>query len=611
MRVIFCNLFLTMPDSNNAPDHRDGIGSHQGPPSLNLETLRYFGPFLSQHWKRLWACLAILILTSTQSAVMGLLPAFLTRYWQPDGVAMLLWGIGALMAYRLIMFALEALESYWFAYISQCFSRDARLAIYRKMGRIPAGAMGQQSIGELAQRSTGDVMRIQNWVAPLMPTAVSDVLQVLFVGGALFWLSPGFALILIPSILVGNWLLVKVRAKLRSLARECQLRSEGLLTRFIEGASGYRDLVASGRFRHAADRFGEELDGLRVTAVRMTMAGYFAGAIPALAFMLLFFGFYFFKLSDGAEAGDVVYLGKVMSFAALLMNFQGPLLSLAYFFNETAMASPSFNALRSLLEMPEVADNPGGESPKDGQVTVADLTFSYHPEQTPVLNNLNFNIPDGSFTAIIGQTGSGKTTLFLLLLRLLEPNSGVLKIGGVPLRDVGLLDLRESIGFIPQAPFIFDASIRENILMGLSEEEVGIERLEKAIHLAQLDGLIEGRKESGGMDAPVGPNGASLSGGERQRIALARVFLRDPKVIVCDEYTANIDNATARLIQEALALHFAGRTRIAITHQLYTVRNADHIVVLENGEISGMGSHEELLEKPGLYKDLWEVQSLS
>lgn len=596
-----------MPDSEKEAAHPQD----NGPPSLSLETLRYFKPFLAPHWKRLWACLVILIVTSTQSAVMGLLPAFLTKYWRPDGLTVLLWGIGALMAFRLIMFALEALESYWFAYISQCFSRDARLAIYRKMGRIPAGAMGRQSIGELAQRSTGDVMRIQNWVAPMMPSAVSDVLQILFVGAALFWLSPGFALILIPSILLGNWLLVRVRARLRSLARECQVRSEGLLTSFIEGASGYRDLVASGRFRYAADRFGEDLDGLRVTAVRMTMSGYFAGAVPALAFMLLFFGFYFYKFGDESAAGDVVYLGKVMSFAALLMSFQGPLLSLAYFFNETAMASPSFNALRSLLEMPEVADNPKGKVPKDGRVAVEDLTFSYNPGQPPILKNLNFNIPDGSFTAIIGQTGSGKTTLFLLLLRLLEPNSGVLKIGGVPLRDVGLLDLRESIGFIPQSPFIFDASIRENILMGLSEEEVGTDRLEKAIHLAQLDGLISSRQTSGGMDAPVGPNGASLSGGERQRVALARVFLRNPKVIVCDEYTANIDNATARLIQEALASHFAGRTRIAITHQLYTVRNADHIIVLEDGKISGIGSHDELLEKPGLYKDLWEVQSLS
>ena len=177
--------------------------------------------------------------------------------------------------------------------------------------------------------------------------------------------------------------------------------------------------------------------------------------------------------------------------------------------------------------------------------------------------------------------------------------------------DPDLAELRETVGFIPQTPFIFDASIKENILMGMTEEAVGTERLHKAISLAQLDGLIASRASAGGADAPVGSGGASLSGGERQRIALARVFLREPRVIICDEYTANIDNATARLIQQALAAHFAGRTRIVITHQLYTVRDADRIIVLERGRVSGSGTHEEMLAQPGLYRDLWEVQKLA
>lgn len=581
-----------------------------GPPPLTLETLRHFQPFFEPHRKRLWGCFLILVAGGAVPAVMGLIPAFLTQNWDPDRLSKLWWGLGALLAFQVLMFVLHALESYWFAQISQSFTRDARLAVFRKMGRLPAGAMGQRSIGELAQRSTGDVMRIQAWIAPQLPVALSEALQAFFVGAALFWLSPWFALVLLPAILIGNWLLQKIRHRLRALARECQVRSETLLTRFIEGAAGYRDLVASGRYRHAAQRFGGELDGLRITAVRMTMAGYFGGALPSLGFTLLLFGFYFMKLSDTASAGDVQYLGKILSSAALLMSFQGPIISLTRFFNETAMAAPSFHELRALLELPEVADIAEGKSPANGEVAIENLTFRYSPEQPPILNKLEFTVPDGSFTAIIGQTGSGKTTLFHLLLRLLEPSSGGLKLGGVPLREVGLLELRESVGFIPQSPFIFDASIRENILMGLSEGEVGLDRLDQAIHLAQLDGLIAARRNAGGVDAPVGPNGASLSGGERQRIALARVFLRDPKVIVCDEYTANIDNATARLIQKALASQFAGRTRIVITHQLYTVRDADRIVVLEKGEVGATGTHRELIGRPGLYRDLWEVQRL-
>ena len=146
--------------------------------------------------------------------------------------------------------------------------------------------------------------------------------------------------------------------------------------------------------------------------------------------------------------------------------------------------------------------------------------------------------------------------------------------------------------------------------MGVPEQYDDAE-IDRAIQLAQLDNLVRKRTRTGGVEAPVGPGGSTLSGGERQRIALGRIFLRKPEVIVCDEYTANIDNATARLIQKSLAEVFAGKTRIVITHQLYTVRDADKIIVLDRGRVVGAGTHEELLEdEHGLYREMWEVQRL-
>jgi ABC-type multidrug transport system fused ATPase/permease subunit len=243
-------------------------------------------------------------------------------------------------------------------------------------------------------------------------------------------------------------------------------------------------------------------------------------------------------------------------------------------------------------------------------VQVEDLNFAYSAGGPQIIRDASFEIEDGSFTAIVGQTGSGKTTLFYLLLRLLEPQGGTIKIGGVPLSKVRLADLRDFLGFIPQAPFIFDATIRDNLCMGVPEEYTD-EEVEKAIKLAQLEELVEKRTSTGGSEAPVGPGGSTLSGGERQRIALGRIFLRKPEIIVCDEYTANIDNATARLIQKSLAEVFAGKTRIVITHQLYTVRDADRIIVLDRGCVVGAGTHEELLaQEHGLYREMWEVQRL-
>ena len=229
-------------------------------------------------------------------------------------------------------------------------------------------------------------------------------------------------------------------------------------------------------------------------------------------------------------------------------------------------------------------------------------------EPKPVIDDINIRIQPGTFAAIVGQSGSGKTTLFYLLLRLLEPSDGEVSLGGVRLNEIPLAELRNYIGFIPQSPFIFSGSIRQNLLMGAPAGDVPEERILHAVRMAKLESLIEKRRNAGGLDAPVGAGGASLSAGERQRIALGRLFLRDPQVIVCDEYTANIDNATARLIQDALKTQFADKTRVVITHQLYTIRGADLIFVLDHGKIVDQGTHQELFARGGLYRDMWEVQ---
>ena len=292
------------------------------------------------------------------------------------------------------------------------------------------------------------------------------------------------------------------------------------------------------------------------------------------------------------------------------MMLQGPAMTLINFLTESALSAPSFYEVKRLLETPDVDTSRAVRSPAHSAIELDHVSFSYHPGAPLILDDVSFRIEPGSYTAIIGQTGSGKSTLFYLLLRLLEPTRGQIKVGDVPLPEIPLKELRDYLGFIPQAPFIFDATIKENLCMGVPGEEVSDEAIAKAIALAQLDRLVQKRTSTGGVEAPVGPGGATLSGGERQRVALGRIFLRDPQIIICDEYTANIDNATARVIKDALAETFAGRTRIVITHQLYTVRDADNILVLDGGRIVESGSHTDLIGRDGLYKEMWEVQRL-
>jgi ATP-binding cassette subfamily B protein len=208
----------------------------------------------------------------------------------------------------------------------------------------------------------------------------------------------------------------------------------------------------------------------------------------------------------------------------------------------------------------------------------------------------------------VGQSGSGKTTIFNLLLRLLDPTNGKILINDQPLDSVDEKRLKKIMGLIPQDPFIFNSSLRENLLMA-SADGLDEKLLNRAVDLAQLREFVQSRED--GLDFVAGHMGRNLSAGEKQRLALARLIVQDPEIIICDEYTANIDVKTAGLIHEVMRSEFAGRTRIIITHQLYTIKGADHIIVLDRGMIVQAGSHEELLAQPGVYRDLWELQKLS
>jgi len=579
-------------------------------PRLTSALLGYFWKYLRQDQGKLILSTVLLTVTAAIPAVMGLLPMLLTANWTPEGLPYLWWGLAGLFFLGLLGTGLHFLITYWTAQISQGFSLRVRLAIFRKIGSLPTASMNSQSIGTLAHRSTGDVMTIQEMLTPRLPEALNDAAQLVFMAVALFILGPLYALVALVASPLILLLVNRVNRRVQHLAREAQRQSEGIMTHFIEGVAGYRDLVAAGRFGDAAKAFEKRLDGLRRNAIRTSVFSFAAGIFPYLGFTILLFIYYFVKTTDQSAVGNMEYIGKVLSFAGLLSMIQGPAMQLVNFLTEAALSAPSFHEVRKLLETPDVEDIATGRELQGRGVSVRDVTFGYDPGAPPILDRVSFEIEDGSFTAIVGQTGSGKSTLFYLLLRLLEPGSGTIEVGGVPLRETSLAQLRDFIGFIPQSPFIFDATIRENLCMGVPGENFDDARINRALELAQLEPLVKKRTRSGGVEAPVGPGGSTLSGGERQRIALGRIFLREPEIIVCDEYTANIDNATARLIQTALARVFAGKTRVVITHQLYTVRDADKIIILDRGKVVASGTHDELLAQGGLYRDMWEVQRL-
>lgn len=579
-------------------------------PTLNREMVGYFWRFLQEDRGKLWITFLLLLIAGALPTAMGLVPALLTSNWTPNRIHLLWWGLAALLVFSVLVHLMHWAQTYLSAMVSQNFGRRVRVAIFRKLGNLPAMAMSQQSVGSLAYRSTSDVIRIQDLLMPALPLLLSNAAQLVFLTIALFVLGGSFALLGLILVPVICFVVARLNRRLRDYARSGQKQSEEIMTRFIEGVGGYRDLVAAGRFTDAVEGFDRRVNQFRQIQIRTTMLNNWASLIPLFAFTLFVFAYYFARTMNLSMIGNMEYIGKVLSFGSLVAMVEAPALGLSKFFTDASLCAPSFHAVRRLLDAPEVGDIAQGRKPVSADIELEKIRFSYRPGGAPILDDVSLKIAAGSFTAIVGQTGSGKSTLFYLLLRLLEPTAGRVLLGGIPIREMSLTDLREYVGFIPQAPFIFDATIRENLCMGVPQDQFEEERINQAIRMARLEKLVASRSQTGGVDAPVGPGGATLSGGERQRIALGRIFLRDPQIIVCDEYTANIDNATARLIHETLAKVFAGKTRVVITHQLYTVRGADEILVLDKGRIVATGTHQQLIEQGGLYREMWEVQRL-
>jgi ABC-type multidrug transport system fused ATPase/permease subunit len=308
-------------------------------------------------------------------------------------------------------------------------------------------------------------------------------------------------------------------------------------------------------------------------------------------------------------------IGATISYVLFLQQFLHIYSIIYNFVQQAALTAPSFQSLRMMLtpeprRFAQIAPTKAGD-PAAGLSPVLSIKFdgvSMRFNGRGIFEGLEFSIPGGKLSAIVGQSGSGKTTIFNLLLRLLDPTGGRILINDQLLEQIDEKQLKKLMGLIPQDPFIFNCSLRENLLMA-SADGLDDRLLNRAVDLAQLREFVESRE--GGLDFVAGHMGRNLSAGEKQRLALARLIVQDPEIIICDEYTANIDVKTAGLIHEVMRSEFSRRTRIIITHQLYTIKGADHIVVLDKGNIAQAGTHEELFAQRGVYKDLWELQKLT
>jgi ATP-binding cassette subfamily B protein len=303
--------------------------------------------------------------------------------------------------------------------------------------------------------------------------------------------------------------------------------------------------------------------------------------------------------------------GTLVLFLNYSRRFVYPMRQMGQIINGYQYAQAAGERIVGLLDMePRVADAPDARELDgvEGGVEFDGVDFSYRDEsgepEEEVLHDVSFTAEPGDYVGLVGPTGAGKSTTMKLLLRFYDPDAGTVRLDGTDVRDVTLRSLRESVGYVSQEPYLFYGSVRENVAYGLPDADP--DDVREAAELAGAHEFVADLED--GYDTMVGERGVKLSGGQRQRIALARAILRDPDVLVLDEATSHVDNETEAVIQNSLEDLIADRTTFAIAHRLSTVRNADQILVMDDGEIVERGTHDDLLERGGLYANLWNVQ---
>ncbi len=483
---------------------------------------------------------------------------------------------------------------------------DMRRDLYDKLQRLSVQYYDQRATGDLMTRVIDDVNAVERVLIDGIEQGSTAILGLVGVGYMMWSFDVKLTLwSMLPfPLLVAGAALYTTTAHKRY--RQQRVATSAMNALLHDNLQGIRQIKGFGREPHEVGRFEQKAGELRASTLKIM--GAWSIYAPAMEFSAWLGYVVVFWLGGQAVLAGELTVGKLVGFLAYIGMFYTPVRSLHGLNQMFQAGRAAGERVFDILDAPvEVGERPGARTLPArvrGEVEYRDVSFEYRRE-LPVLNGLNLHARSGETIALVGPTGAGKTTVVNLLPRFYEVTGGAILVDGADIRDVTLESLRRQIGIVSQEAFLFNGTIRENILYGRLEATEA--EMIEAAKAANCHEFIMRLPEK--YDSRVGERGVKLSVGEKQRVSIARALLKDPPILILDEATASVDTATEKLIQEALERLMAHRTSFVIAHRLSTVRDADQILVIKAGRIIERGTHEQLLEAGGLYAHLCQVQS--